>query len=579
MLCVWTFGVFYSRGRSGSCRLAGLIIASCAAMNAQCRPNGWNMIDNMETQQDVERLLREARGRLQSFEDGVDRHRLLKRIKLSSPAHPVLLLRALFLLIVFVLVIGVAATLAIPFMNADLGRQLARYDSVVQAAGIPGIPVLLLGMAACIFFAWVMATGAALALGRDAQMLPWEQKKHQQLVNEVTRLTTQKAVMERMKNTPAGARPRIDTPVPVSLRGRPGLGTPAGGSVLGGGRPSPPPLSKPNPGQFGDSGSGSAGNPFGRAPGSEVPAASRETSGGGLFGRPPSSAPMAEKADGASYSRPGGTTPFVTPAPALRGNEGQGTLGGASAAGGGGILARARSGHVKTTPMGAAGRLARAEAGNNAESAGSTEGVNIFGTPPAGGRVASPAGNQETGNPFHQSGTSASLQSDVPDIVESASPYSSRPGTGGMDENALVQGGQGNSNIPTWGPIDEPWLEQAVTNAETFTQSLPEQVRMVFSEESFVPFGIVISRATPAVAVRAMVGFIEFLSSIPTVPRARIELSGNSSLDRSFHRNVEAALEPFYSGAFQVELEPGRVEIVFTQPDPVWQEYPLLPIE
>ena len=166
------------------------------------------MIEEFDQDQDVEKLLRGARKKLEAFEDGVDRARLLKRLKLASPAHPVLLLRGLFFLTVVFLVISVFATLAVPFVNADLARRLARYDTVVQGAGIPGIPVLLIGLAVCMALAWLMSTGAALAIGRDAQMLPWEQKKHQQLVNEVTRLTTQKAVMERMKNTPAGARPR-----------------------------------------------------------------------------------------------------------------------------------------------------------------------------------------------------------------------------------------------------------------------------------------------------------------------------------------------------------------------------------
>src|SRR5688500_2177180 len=108
---------------------------------------------------------------------------------------------------------------------------------------IPALPALLGVLALGMAFAWLMVTLAALSLGGDATMLPSEQKQHKELVNEVTRLPAPKAVLERIRSTPAGARPRIATPVPVSARrqvphyGSPGAG---GGSALSRGSSSPP---------------------------------------------------------------------------------------------------------------------------------------------------------------------------------------------------------------------------------------------------------------------------------------------------------------------------------------------------
>ena len=80
------------------------------------------------------------------------------------------------------------------------------------------------------------------------------------------------------------------------------------------------------------------------------------------------------------------------------------------------------------------------------------------------------------------------------------------------------------------------------------------------------------------VNLRAMVNFVEFLATISTPPRARIELVNIPHLDRSFHKNVEAALEPYFQGNVEVEPTPGRVDILFTEPDPQWGEWATLPV-
>ncbi|MEQ1505745.1 MAG: hypothetical protein ABMB14_26155, partial [Myxococcota bacterium] len=132
--------------------------------------------------------------------------------------------------------------------------------------------------------------------------------------------------------------------------------------------------------------------------------------------------------------------------------------------------------------------------------------------------------------------------------------------------------------LPQMAPIADDWLTEAIGKAEGLLRSLPPQATLELSREPNLPFTLVISRATPATAVRAMVMFVEFLAGIATPPRARIELAGVAHLDRSFHKNVEAALEPYFGANLEVRPGPGQVDIRFTDPDPVWAAYPRLPI-
>lgn len=567
------------------------------------------MIETVETVKDVEKQLSEARTKLQAFEDGVDRARLLKRLKTASPAHPVLLFRALFLFLTGLMAAAAVVVLVIPFVNADLARRIARFDAVVPVPpDVPGLPALLGLLAFCMLIGWVMTTLAALAMGRDAQMLPWEQKQHQKLVNEVTRLTTQKAVMERMRSTPAGARPRIETPVPVSLRDRAGMATP---SALGrlGESGTPPGISGVQPGRFGGPAS-SSGNPFGRAPGAGSSSGPpSRPGGGGLFGRAPTATPP--------------------PAPSTGAGSPAGGPGG-----GGGVLARARSGALKTTPAGAAGRLTpnfnrSGPSGFAPEEEGSDDSgpFGASGSPAAGGSPfggpsnpsSSPTGSGDRfgggsnpfaqNNPFGSGGASVSAGPPSGGGAFGTPPPLGRatPGAGLAPEPeadglpAIVESSQGYKAahslspeempddtaaylnrkpvLPRWGAISDPWLEDAIQAAEELANTLPLQAHLSFSEETHLPFTLVIARATPPTAAKALGAFVNFLSAIPTPPRARIELNASPGLDRSFHRNVEAALSPIYGEDFEVDLEPGRVEVAFSQPDEAWQDYPILPIK
>jgi hypothetical protein len=121
------------------------------------------------------------------------------------------------------------------------------------------------------------------------------------------------------------------------------------------------------------------------------------------------------------------------------------------------------------------------------------------------------------------------------------------------------------------------WLTDAISRANALGRSLPAQATIELSREPHLPFTLVITRATPALAVRAMVSFVEFLANISTPPRARIELVGVAHLDRSFYKNVVAALDPYFGADSVVAPSAGVVDIRFTNPDPGWGDYPRLP--
>jgi hypothetical protein len=136
-----------------------------------------------------------------------------------------------------------------------------------------------------------------------------------------------------------------------------------------------------------------------------------------------------------------------------------------------------------------------------------------------------------------------------------------------------------STELPAFAEVNEPWLVDAIDKAAVLADSFPIQARLEFNVDEHIPFTLVLERATPAMAVRAMMAFVEFLSTIATPRRARIELSSVAHLDRSFHRNVQAACEPYFADRVAVEHTRGQVDLVFQQPDSRWDRYPLLPTQ
>ncbi|MEO0602061.1 MAG: hypothetical protein AAF211_11540 [Myxococcota bacterium] len=175
------------------------------------------MVQTHENQEEIERSLEDLRRRLRQFEERVDYRRLILRLRTASPAHPVLLARSMFAVLAVLAALAGLAVLLVPFASPELARELAKVESVIPYVpqDVPALPAVCGVLAFCMVVAWAMSTGAALAIGRESKLLPWEQKQHQSMVNEITRLT---AVQRIRSNTPAQARPRIATPAPASMR-------------------------------------------------------------------------------------------------------------------------------------------------------------------------------------------------------------------------------------------------------------------------------------------------------------------------------------------------------------------------
>ena len=279
---------------------------------------------------------------------------------------------------------------------------------------------------------------------------------------------------------------------------------------------------------------------------------------------------------------------------------------------GSGILARARSGAygTRSTPHGSAGR------------------IRPSGAPPRGGRAApsgevprtsqqiSPLGGSDVARPRR---AEASLFGTPPAITSRQIPRRTSTFDPGDTDEAMVMeeddddaptvlarlpgdgAKSGDAQLaatvafvddseesepavvspvgqPDTGRIPDQWLRDAVGKAEQLVRNFPVQAEIAYSVEPNLPFTLRINGATPAMSVRAMVNLVEFLAGIYTPPRARIELHQVAHLDKSFHRNVEAALEPYFANNVIVEAGPGRVDVRFTDPDPGWGQYPHLPL-
>lgn len=125
------------------------------------------MVESHESIEEIDILLERARYSLRTFEDGVDYRRLLQRLRTSSPAHPVLLLRYVFgLLAVLCVVVGVSV-MFVPLLDADLARTMVKIESVIASLApdfmpdsIPALPAMFGLLATCMVVAWAMCTGA-----------------------------------------------------------------------------------------------------------------------------------------------------------------------------------------------------------------------------------------------------------------------------------------------------------------------------------------------------------------------------------------------------------------------------------
>lgn len=182
-------------------------------------------MDFFETPEEVAGQLENARARLKEFEDISDSDLLMSRLRTSAPFHPALLARSVFLGLALVGVVCSLGVASLPFVLGpeQVPEALARID---KSMGLP-LPVVFGIFALCLGVAYVGATQAALQIARDCPLLEREQRDHERLLNEVKRLSSQKAIMDRVRGTPMGARPRSATPGGSGPRSATPLGPPS----------------------------------------------------------------------------------------------------------------------------------------------------------------------------------------------------------------------------------------------------------------------------------------------------------------------------------------------------------------
>ncbi len=154
---------------------------------------------------------------------------------------------------------------------------------------------------------------------------------------------------------------------------------------------------------------------------------------------------------------------------------------------------------------------------------------------------------------------------DKPTSPHYAMPDAARPSVGG---------GRGSGSTP--GASAEPWLQHAIDKGNKLAKSFPVQAQLQLSTEMGCPFSLKLERATPAMAVRAMMSYVEFLANIPTPPMGKVDL-GVAVVDRGFYRNVRSAVEPYFPDTCELVQQKNSVELKFTQPDQRWKNYPYLP--
>jgi hypothetical protein len=259
-----------------------------------------------------------------------------------------------------------------------------------------------------------------------------------------------------------------------------------------------------------------------------------------------------------------------------------------------GILSRIRAGRAaasRPTPFGSAGRVrlpppaATIRLGAADAALGqSTRGGTPLGAPPKAGVPIGqrPGGRTPVRGPVRSAGPQSEGGTSFPGTPDPTD-RADGPISGeifGTPPSARRLGERPDHRLlPALAPNAASWLSDVMGKAQSLQRSFPVQARLGLSREPNLPFTLVIDHASPAVAVRAMVSFVEFLAGIPVPPRARIDMVGVAHLDRSFHKNVEAALEPYFKDRTELVPGVGNVEIRFSAPDPAWSGLPTLPLE
>ena len=197
-----------------------------------------------------------------------------------------------------------------------------------------------------------------------------------------------------------------------------------------------------------------------------------------------------------------------------------------------------------------------------------------------GARGVTPPGLQRREAQPGASATYAPSRTD-PEITEHTSPFISGEMPIGSEDDPNFFGQPFEqrcaTRFPEWGEINEAWLGEAIELSTQLAAEFPIQARLEFSLAPGLPFTLALDRPSRATAVAAVAGFADFLSRIPVVPRARVDLRDAANLDPTFDRNVRAAFIPFFE-ALEIRHMGDAVEVGFLHPDARWARFPFLPI-
>jgi hypothetical protein len=130
-----------------------------------------------------------------------------------------------------------------------------------------------------------------------------------------------------------------------------------------------------------------------------------------------------------------------------------------------------------------------------------------------------------------------------------------------------------------WKHLAEPWLRNAMAQAERLADRLPNEAHIEVSNSEHTPFTLVIEGTAPGLTMRTVMLFVDFLADIPTPPNAAIELIRVAHLSRDFHKNVKAALLPKFPNGTTVKRRSNRIDISFHDAYSGWSSYPYLPVD
>lgn len=125
--------------------------------------------------------------------------------------------------------------------------------------------------------------------------------------------------------------------------------------------------------------------------------------------------------------------------------------------------------------------------------------------------------------------------------------------------------------------LNEEWLIQTLKQADDLNSRFPIQVSIAYSPEKDVPFAVMIERATLGVINEAILEFVVFLDSIPTPPKALIQLVNMEHVSQKLPLTVVTAMDAHCAATADINQIDSEIHIHFVSPDSCWKRFPFLP--